>query len=105
MLTDAVEYLKNRTSKNTTYILQLPEENLQVHPFQYYISVYNEAKRLSNLPTAISSLPPFAMNMGIFGCNCDESLGIVKNYCELVKSYIIKQQQKKHTELYNYCSL
>ena len=31
VLTDAVEYLKNRTSKNTRYILQLPEENLQVH--------------------------------------------------------------------------
>lgn len=31
VLTEAVEYLKNRTSKNTIYTLKLPEENLQVH--------------------------------------------------------------------------
>jgi signal transduction histidine kinase len=31
VLIDAIEYLKNRTSKNTNYTLKLPEENLQVH--------------------------------------------------------------------------
>lgn len=31
VLIDSVEYLKNRTSKNTKYSLKLPEENLQVH--------------------------------------------------------------------------
>lgn len=31
VLIEAVEYLKNRTSKNTKYTLKLPEENLQVH--------------------------------------------------------------------------
>ncbi|MEI8135714.1 MAG: HAMP domain-containing sensor histidine kinase [Bacteroidota bacterium] len=31
VLIEAVEYLKNRTSKNTKYALKLPEENLQVH--------------------------------------------------------------------------
>ncbi|MEO6303258.1 MAG: HAMP domain-containing sensor histidine kinase [Bacteroidia bacterium] len=31
VLTDAIEYLKNRTSKNTNYTLKLPEENLQVN--------------------------------------------------------------------------
>lgn len=31
VLKDAVAYLKSRTSKNTSYILKLPEENLQVH--------------------------------------------------------------------------
>jgi len=76
------------------------KENLQVHPFQYYISVYNEAKRLSNLPTAISSLLQFAMNMGIFGCTCNESLSIIKDYCKVAKSYVIQQQKLKSTELY-----
>ncbi len=31
VLTEAVEYLKHRTSKNTKYTLKLPEENLQVN--------------------------------------------------------------------------
>jgi len=31
VLTEAVEYLKNRTSKNTNYTLKLPEETLMVH--------------------------------------------------------------------------
>jgi two-component system, sporulation sensor kinase D len=31
VLTEAVEYLKNRTSKNTIYTLKLPEETLMVH--------------------------------------------------------------------------
>ena len=31
VLTEAVEYLKNRTSKNTIYTLNLPEETLMVH--------------------------------------------------------------------------
>ena len=75
------------------------EENLQVNPFKYYISVYNEAKRLSTLPPGISCLPSFAMNMGIFGCTCNDSLSAVKKYCELAKSYIINQHDK-HAELY-----
>jgi signal transduction histidine kinase len=31
VLIDAIEYLKNRTSRNTNYTLKLPEEHLQVH--------------------------------------------------------------------------
>jgi signal transduction histidine kinase len=31
VLIDAIDYLKNRTSKNTKYALKLPEENLQVN--------------------------------------------------------------------------
>ncbi len=31
VLTESVEYLKNRTSKNTSYTLKLPEETLMVH--------------------------------------------------------------------------
>lgn len=31
VLSDAIDYLKNRTSKNTKYTLKLPEENLQVN--------------------------------------------------------------------------
>jgi hypothetical protein len=49
---------------------------------------------LYTLPPAISFLSPFAMNMGIFGCTCSDSLDIVKNYCGSAESYILNQQEK-----------
>jgi hypothetical protein len=96
----------NEELKTKKFVFQQVERfaTLQI---DYYKRAFDESKSMGILPTEISYMPDYALNMAVFACTDTKYLGIIDKYFKIVDSYVkvANSRFSEFKEYYHQCIL